>query len=211
MKPIIFVRVADMKYYKGITELDKPVNGGSFVNETGLAHECYNFNPVIEDGCEVEKCLGFFMMNGNNIQELHIEKIPGCKLFKKEEEITNVIVVFISKAFGSKTMRVVGFYKNATAFRYPHYIEVDNDYEQEYMFEAEKKNCVVLPYSTRFSSSKWYVPSSTARGNTFGFGRSNVWYAGGEGASPEELAYVEKMITSIDSYLDENWIEKRGE
>ena len=69
----------------------------------------------------------FFMMNGNKTQELHIEKIPGCKLFKKEEEITNVIVVFISKAFGSKTMRVVGFYKNATAFRYPHYIEVDND------------------------------------------------------------------------------------
>ena len=29
MKPIIFVRIADMKYYKGITENDVPDNGGS--------------------------------------------------------------------------------------------------------------------------------------------------------------------------------------
>ena len=210
MRPIIFVRVADMKYYQGITEKDKPVNGGSYVKETGCAHECYNFAPVLEDGCDIEKCLGFFMLTGKNTQELHIEKMPGCKLLKNEEEIKDVTVVFVSKALGSKTMRVVGFYKNATAFRHPHYMIFDNDYEQQYMFEAAKENCVVLPYSTRFSSSNWYVPSSTTSGNSFGFGRANVWYAGGEGASPEEMQYVERMINSIDSYTGENWIEKGG-
>ena len=29
MKTIIFVRVADMKYYQGITEKDEPINGGA--------------------------------------------------------------------------------------------------------------------------------------------------------------------------------------
>ena len=211
MRPIIFVRVADMKYYKGITEQDKPVNGGSYVKETGFAHECYNFDAVIEDGCETEKCLGFFMMTGKNTQELHIEKMPGCSLLKEEEQIMDVNVVFVSKAMGSKTMRVVGFYKNAIAYRHPHYMSFENDYEQEYLFEAEKNNCVVLPYSTRFSSNNWYVPSSTANGSTFGFGRANVWYAGSEGATQEEISYVEKIISSIDSYAEDNWINRKGE
>ena len=47
MKPIIFARIADMKFYKGITDTDKPVNGGSYVKDTNYAHECYNFDSVI--------------------------------------------------------------------------------------------------------------------------------------------------------------------
>ena len=50
MRPVVFVRVADMKYYQGITDQDSPVNGGSYVNDTGLAHECYNFEPLVQDG-----------------------------------------------------------------------------------------------------------------------------------------------------------------
>jgi hypothetical protein len=59
MKPIIFVRVADMKYYREITKNDTPFNGGSYVRETGNAHECYNFEPIIENGQDYEKCIGF--------------------------------------------------------------------------------------------------------------------------------------------------------
>ena len=129
MKPIIFARVADMKYYKGITDTDKPENGGSYVSDTGLAHECYNFDPIIQTDEDFEKCLGFCMMSGgkNGVNQLHIEKIVGCEACKKED---------------------------------------------------------------------------------FGFGRSQVWYAGSKGASKKELDYVEKMIQSIDSYQGENWIEK---
>ena len=35
MRPIIFVRIASMLYYQGITDKDSPVNGGSYVKETG--------------------------------------------------------------------------------------------------------------------------------------------------------------------------------
>lgn len=212
MKPIIFVRVADMKYYQGITEKDAPFNGGSYVKETGMAHECYNFSPVIADGEDYEKCIGFFMMiGGNGVSQLHIEKMPGCESVKKEKQINDVIVVFVSKARDSKNMRVVGFYKNATVFRYPHQMSFENGYVQEYMFEARKEDCVVLPYTTRFSGSSWYVPNSTSKYSDFGFGRSNVWFAGGKGASNQEKEYVERMIHSIESYQGENWIEKGGE
>lgn len=209
MRPIIFARVADMKYYKGITDIDKPENGGSYVNDTGLAHECYNFDPVIETGQDFEKCLGFCMMSGgkNGVNQLHIEKITGCEACKKEEACEGVTVVFVSKSSRAQTMRVVGFYKNAIVYRYPHFMKFDGGYEQMYWFEAKKEDCVLLPYSTRFGSSAWFVPNSTAK-DDFGFGRSQVWYAGSKGASDKELEYVERMILSIDSYQGENWMEK---
>lgn len=211
MKPIIFVRVSDMKYYQGITDDDKPMNGGSFVANTGLAHECYNFDPVVQNGEDFEKCLGFFMMmGGKGANQLHIEKIPGCELHKNSDKIYGVTVVFVSKALNSKTMRVVGFYKNATVYRYPQCMEFENGYVQEYTLEARKEDCVVLPYSTRFGQKEWYVPSSTSKYANFGFGRSNVWFAGSRGASEEETEYVERMIKSVDEYNGENWMGKGG-
>lgn len=191
MRSIVFARVADMKYYKGITDKDIPENGGSYVRDTGMAHECYNFSPVIQDGEDYEKCIGFCMMTAGN--QLHIEKIVGCEGCKNEDSCENVTVVFVSKARGAKNMRVVGFYKNATVYRYPHFMEFESGYEQTYWFEAKKEDCVVLPYSTRFSSNAWYVPRSSSH-STFGMGRSQIWYAAGKGASKEEIEYVEKMI-----------------
>lgn len=209
MKPIIFARVADMKYYKGITDTDKPENGGSFVTDTGMAHECYNFDPIIQEGEDYQKCLGFCMLSGgkNGVNQLHIENIVGCEAFKKEGSVDNVIVVFVSKSSRAKTMRVVGFYKNATVYRLPQYMNFGDDYEQMYWFEARKEDCVVLPYATRFSSSQWYVPKSSSK-SEFGMGRSQIWYAGNKNASPAEIAYVERMIQSIMEYQGENWIDK---
>ena len=42
---IVFCNIAWMKHYHGITENDKPKNGGSFVTETGDAWESLNFFP----------------------------------------------------------------------------------------------------------------------------------------------------------------------
>lgn len=76
MKPIIFARVADMKYYRGITENDKPSNGGSYVKETKDAHECNNFQPMIMEGQDYAKCIGFSQMSGGRgARQLHIENI----------------------------------------------------------------------------------------------------------------------------------------
>lgn len=207
MKPILFARITDMKYYRGITDTDKPCNGGSYVKDTGYAHECNNFNPVEYEG--IEKCIGFSMMSGGKgVKQLHIENIYGCNLLKNEDAANNVYIVFVSKAFGSKTMRVVGFYKNATVYREPQFLFIDESYEQQYQFEALKENCILLPYSERHKGSKWFVPASSSKYQKFGFGRFNLWYAGGLGASKEEIEYVEQMIKSIDTYDGANWMDK---
>lgn len=46
---VLFCNIAWMKYYRGITEDDKPENGGSWVNETQTAHECFNFTLYDDD------------------------------------------------------------------------------------------------------------------------------------------------------------------
>lgn len=209
MKPIIFARVSDMKYYKGITENDCQVNGGSFVKENNYAHECYNFEPVpFDDGNEY--CLGFVQLigGGTGDTQLHIEKIVGCERFKDAEEVDDVIVVFCSKALNSNSMRVVGFYKHATVFR--NYMresflsnELNEDaYVQFYSFIAEKSDCILIPYQERFIRSEWYVPTSSKKGSSFGFGHSNIWFAGSKTTNSEEIAYVERMIKSVENYTE---------
>jgi hypothetical protein len=121
-----------------------------------------------------------------------------------------ITVVWCSKAPGAQNMRVVGFYKNATVFREPQYAEFDNGYVQEYNFIAKKEDCVLLPYRERHSNCKWYVPSSQKGQYSFGFGRSNIWYASGCMDDSRQLEYIEKMILSIDDYNGENWIDKGG-
>ena len=76
MKPIIFVRISSMKYYKG-TMNDTPENGGSYVTENGEAHECYNFEAVNFDDGKSE-CFGFAMITGGGSKEtqLKIDREP---------------------------------------------------------------------------------------------------------------------------------------
>ena len=70
------------------------VNGGSYVKETGQAHECFNFAPAeLEDGRKV--CLGYAQLTGGSDTkepELHIEKIVGCNALKKEEFVDERIM-----------------------------------------------------------------------------------------------------------------------
>ncbi len=206
MKPIIFARISNMSYYKGVTDRDRPENGGSYVGETGMAHECFNFDAVqMEDGSE--KCLGFVMplgKNGINTQ-LKLENIVGCHGAGKEEFLSGVTVVWCSKACNSNSIRVVGFYKNATVFRYCQY---DDGCDQYFSFLADKEDCVLVPYQKRFSDSRWYVPTSGKNNYDFGFGRSNIWYGGSETKNKKEIEYVERMINSVENYNEENWIDE---
>jgi hypothetical protein len=79
---------------------------------------------------------------------------------------------------------------------------------QTFWFEAKKENCVLLPYTERHCGKKWFVPASSSKYQEFGFGRANVWFAGGKGATEKEICYVERMIETIDSYHGTNWMDK---
>ncbi len=87
MMRILFCNIAWMKEYRGNEDgKDIPLNGGSFVDETGDAHEKYNFTPVNMEGREGLYCLGFFETkshNGKDVNQMRIENIAGCELLKK--------------------------------------------------------------------------------------------------------------------------------
>lgn len=214
MKPIIFARIADMEYYRGITDNDKPHNGGSYVHETGKAHECYNFAPVDSD--ENDYCLGFVMLIGNSKEtdiQIRLENIIGCSACKKENAIEGVTVVWCATPENSQNTRVVGFYKNATVYRYPQQVEfIDENgevsYLQQFNFIAKKEDCVLIPRHDRYTKSEWYIPLSGKHGYTFGFGRSHIWYANSEKKNRAEQEFVERMIKSIDNYKGKNLIDE---
>lgn len=64
MMRILFCNIAWMKEYRGNEDgKDTPLNGGSYVDETGDAHEKYNFTPVNMEGREGLYCLGFLRQN----------------------------------------------------------------------------------------------------------------------------------------------------
>lgn len=71
----------------------------------------------------------------------------------------------LAKTLNIYGRRVVGWYKDATVYRYPQY-EFCNEREQQYNFIDKKENCVLLPENERFSS-KWIVPSSGHNGYDF--------------------------------------------
>lgn len=212
MKPIIFVRISSMYYYKGVTTTDTPQNGGSYVSENNYAHECYNFDAInFDDG--TTGCIGFAQILARDTTanpQIKLENIVGCSGCQKEEAIDGVTVVWCAKANSSKHMRVVGFYKNATVYRHYQETEFDNGYIQVFNFAADKENCVLLPYQERFINSNWYVPTSGHNSSDFGFGRSSIWFGGSSTNNKKEIEYVERMINNIENYNGENWIDKRG-
>lgn len=174
---ILFCNIAWMKEYRGNEDgNDIPVNGGSFVDETGDAHEKYNFTPVNIEGNEGLYCLGFFETkshNGKDVNQMRIENIAGCELCKKEESIEDVLVVYCAKHPAHKFTTVVGWYKHATVFR--HYQEAVFAPEDIQYYNAISKvsNCVLLPVGVRSKKVQWEVPRKS-NGWAYGFGRANL-------------------------------------
>lgn len=197
MKPVIFVRIADMKRYRGVQPDDIPVNGGEYVNDNQDAHEAYNFERFdSDDGRNI--CIGFAMMQ--NSTQLRIENIIGCELCKKSDYAEDVTVVFCSTRRDSKYMRVAGFYRHAKVYRNYQTMEFDDGYVQYYLFEAESKDCVLIPYNERCRHKNWFVPLAKDKDYGFGFGRSNIWFANHYKENPELESFVERMIASTDTY-----------
>ena len=206
MKPILFARIADMKYYHG-TDGDTPYNGGSYVQETGQAHECCNFWPVLgEDGTAY--CLGFAEIANSAGGTIKPEKIIGCEGMKGQPFVDGVLVIFVSRSRQAQNMRVVGFYRNATVFSEYQAVTLGSGETQTYSFLAKAEDCVLLPYSERHSNNAWYVPAAGSRYSTFGFGRSHIWYAQGSRENEKLADFLEHMITSAETYTGENWLHR---
>ena len=216
---ILFLNIAWMENYRGITDDDKPIGGGSWVTENNDAHEKYNFQPeelqLEEDGEPARYCLGFFETKESRgkLNQLHIEKIRGCELLGKDTEADDVLVVWCAKHPAHLFTTVVGWYKHATVYRdykATNFNGTDGGiYTQYYNVVAKAKDCVLLPTSQRSRKTLWEVPRKKANGRPYGFGRANVWFANEKGNDKLET-YVRELVDKIDNYYGENWINKRA-
>ena len=200
---VLFCKISSMKYYKGVIPgEDEAFNGGSYVLEHGEGHEQYNFDAITLND-EGSYCLGFVetkSSRANKRNELHIEKIQGCEMLKKEPCVDHVLVIWCATTMLNETS-IVGWYKDATVYRHYQSAEFDNGYVQDFNTLAKKENCVLLPAGERHVHI-WQAP--VAKKRTYGFGQSLIWYAQEENAQ----VYVERIVKQIMNYNGENWIDK---
>ena len=210
--PIVFLNIAWMKWYDGVTKDDTPVNGGKYIDMHHNGNEVENFSPIAAEfgeGDEVSEWLfGSYETKSTHgtRHQTHIEKIAGCQNLKNEDCADGVLVIWCATA-PSGGRRVVGWYKDATVCRYYEYLEVEYSdgsiNEHSYNVFAKAEKAVLLSEKERFNP-KWNVPGYTRNGDTtFGFGQSNVWYASEPGA--EE--YVKELVNNIDEYDGPAFIE----
>lgn len=210
--PVLFCNISWMENYLGENENDIPVNGGSHVKKHKTCNESVNFSPIIvtTGNSDEEKLmlLGSFetkSTNGEVSNQTHIERINGCKALTRSNQADGVTVVWCATAPSGST-RVVGWYKNATVYRYYKQMPMEEEdgfeWERWYNVSCDACNAVLLPTKERFNE-KWSVPRHNPLNPVpFGFGQANIWYADQE----EAKDYVCRMIESIESYCGENII-----
>jgi hypothetical protein len=204
---ILFCKISSMKYYKGACDLDVPIYGGKFVEENGYGHEEFNFLPIEMEGIAEPECVGFVEPKSNRgvRNTLHIEKIEGCAAMKKEPLVDDVLVIWCAKR-DRGDVTVVGWYKHATVWRdvQDWTIMFDNGMEEErgYNVRAKASDCTLLPSGER-NRAIWSIPSAKYTG-AYGFAQSMVWYP----TEPEAENYLTRLLKNIESYRDENWLNK---
>lgn len=203
---ILFCKISSMKYYKGVCQADQAFNGGSYVLENGFGHEEFNFLPIHTETDQLV-CFGFVepKTNRGKTNTLHIEKIEGCTLLKKEPVVEDVLVVWCATRERGDTT-VVGWYKHAEVWRdlQTWFVTWDDGSEEEryYNVKASAQDCTLLPQGER-NLHKWWVPTAQYT-RSFGFGQSMVWYP----VQDEAKDYIRKLLDSIDGYTGENWLER---
>ena len=178
---VLFCNIAWMKFYDGVIEGDKPINGGSYVKENDFGNEYCNFKDI--NG----KCYGFVMVNGNMNLDLHYEEAK-----KNRGYLNDVLVVWVATNKFNET-RIVGWYKNATVYSEIQYKEVYTDKYTDfyYRIEAKAEECCLIPENNR----DFEIKRASQSGTGTGMGRSNVWYADSKYAKtiliPKVLEYIE--------------------
>ena len=175
---ILFCNVAYMRYYDSALKEEVPQNGGSYVAENKTGMEINNFH-LYDDG----KFYGFVepgSINGSP-KELHIENMDPA--YRGKDAIPDVTVVFCAKS--PERPVIVGWYRHATVFRHVQKYNGDTLYN----LLAEEENAVLIEVADR----NMRVPRANADG--YGFGQSNLWYAG------EDNDRVREYVNGVWKYI----------
>lgn len=139
---IMLCNIGWLKYYQGCDvdgEYDKPLNGGSW-NDENIGWESLNFYDY--DG----HCYGCFSLP-NSGETLHLK--ANFDLLNDAKELDGVTVIFVADAKGSPLKygrRIIGWYKNATAYRDLQEYDGSGEY---FRIKAKAEDCTLLPEDER--------------------------------------------------------------
>ena len=201
MKKVVFCEIAWMKEYCGVTEDDKPMNGGSYIDENGEGGEVFNFLPYNHN------CYGYVRHQGN---ELHIERYD--KVASNHSEVSGMTVVWV--ASDGKSSKIVGWYENATMYReWQSFRDLYGEKKvHDYNFKAKETDCYLIPEDKR----EFAIPRASIVGKGRGMGQSQIWYADSgyaqEEIVPEVLSYLESIRGEcLVTYLSKEEMEAKAE
>lgn len=176
---IIFLRVAWMKYYRGVTQEDLPKGAGWYVNEYLDGGEVYNFLPI----------------NGYYYGFSRIQRAANLRLERLQQTIIdnkleNVTVVMFAKHPTTGSVFIVGYYNNAILHR--NVVDLPKGTRGTkpfYLFKAKTKDCKLFAVNER----RFELPAD-------GPGQSNVWY-GHEYYNKKFIAEVKAYLENPDKYI----------
>ena len=181
--PMVFFNIGWMKAYGGRKAAD-PTIGKNFRGLKGISHggEAFNFAP------RYGKVFGY------RPGEQHRLDLARLGAPKGAGELPGVLVVWMAREPLSKTTRIVGWYRDATALEHARLPaggrgQTGDDGPIPYTVWAKAEDAVLLPVEHR----TFVVPS--ARTDPKGFGMSPTWY-GGEGDQMRDRVW--RYIRSIE-------------
>ncbi len=162
--PIVFMRIAWMKHYRGVTHSDIPSGAGSHVEQNKDGGEVFNFQP------HQGKFYGYARMQGD--RNINIDKL-GAQVHS--QAVDDVTVVFFSKNPATGGQYITGWYKKATVYRSIQNLKRDaREGHSSYNVLADKNDGLLIPEDDRVfeiphgqigwpgQTNVWYVPSGKA-------------------------------------------------
>ena len=183
---VLVCRTTWMKEYRGITDDDRPIGGGSYVDENNDAFEKFNFLPQ-EDGLihgfvETKYSKGH-TADIQHANSIHIEKIDISA--RNSDRLENVRIVFVSFNPDVGKTFIVGWYDNAIVYR--------NRFEYNGFhttMTCEPEDAHLIPIEKR----DFEVPKASKE-NKYGIGQSNLWYI-------QNFSVAKEFENKINTYLD---------
>lgn len=169
--PIVFLRIAWMKDYEGVTDTDIPKGAGSYVAKNKTGEEIYNY--LAKGG----KYYGFARIHGG--ANINITKLGASK---DATQINNVTVVFFATNPTYRSQYIVGWYKNATLFKKLQKVTRASGVTQDYVTSCNVADGKLLPIKER-------------NYEVTGPGQTNLWYPNSY-LSKDEL---KKLLTYLNN------------
>lgn len=185
-KPMLICRITWMKEYQGITDSDRPIGGGSYVDENNDAFEKYNFleqaDGLVHGFVETKYSQGHTadMKYANSI---HIENLDIS--VKNASSVNGVRVVFVSYNHEIGKTVIVGWYDNAIIYR------------QRFEYNGFYTTMTCAPHDAHLIPEKDrnFVVPKASKENEFGIGQSNLWYI-------QNFESAKSLENDINVYLD---------